>query len=99
MKNSIFVLLMMITSAISLDVTAADNSNKQLNPMVLIELNASMKADWLLAGKLLILDIEDDLGNQQNFPKMSDEFVRMVNTDAQSLFAVNSNLFSNKVAE
>jgi len=99
MKNSIFVLLMMITSAISLDVTAADNSNEQLNPMVLIELNASMKADWLLAGKLLILDIEDDLGNQQNFPKMSDEFVRMVNTDAQSLFAVNSNLFSNKVAE
>ena len=94
MKKSIFVLLMMITSAISLDVTAADKSNEQLNPMVLIELNASMKADWLLAGRLLILDIEDDLANQQNFPKMSDEFVRMVNTDSQSLFAVNSSFFS-----
>ena len=99
MKKSIFVLLMMITSAISLDVTAADKSNEQLNPMVLIELNASMKADWLLAGRLLILDIEDDLANQQNFPKMSDEFVRMVNTDSQSLFAVNSSLFSTAKAE
>ncbi|MCP3675656.1 MAG: hypothetical protein GY829_14460 [Gammaproteobacteria bacterium] len=99
MKKSIFALLIIITSAISLDVTAADNSNDQLYSMDLIELNASMKADWLLAGKLLILDIEDDLGNQQNFPRISDEFVRMVNTDNQSIFAVNSNLFSNKVAE
>ena len=96
MKNSIFVLLMMITSAISLNVTAADNNSEQLNPMVLIELNASMKSDWVLAGKLLILDIEDDLANQKNFPKISDEFVRTVNTTSQGLFAVNDIFYTAK---
>jgi len=45
---------------------AVDNASAKLNPMVLIELQASMKGDLVYAERMMALDIEDDLEAQSN---------------------------------
>jgi hypothetical protein len=61
MYKSIFVMLVVLTSAMSLNVAAADNTIAKLNPMVLIELGADMKADWVYSERMLTVEIKNEL--------------------------------------
>ena len=65
MKMFIFGSLTLIISAMSTSTVLADSYTGRLNPMVLIELNASIKADWVMAERLLALDIKDELHDKK----------------------------------
>ncbi|MFT5521163.1 MAG: hypothetical protein ACI9IA_001763 [Enterobacterales bacterium] len=54
-------MLVVLTSAMSLNVAAADNTIAKLNPMVLIELGADMKADWVYSERMLTVEIKNEL--------------------------------------
>jgi len=99
MKSLIFVLIMIITSTMNSNVVAADKSSEQLNSIVRMELNASIKADRVLTERLLILDIKDDLTNQQNFPKITDEFQTSMHVGTENVIAINKASYSAKIAE
>ena len=75
MYKSIFVLLTVLTSAMSINMAAADKSNVLLNPMVLIELGADMKADWLYSERMLAVDIKDELMNKQRSSNINRDFL------------------------
>ena len=53
---------------------AADNISNHLNPMILIELNISIKADLFTAEKLLSMDIEEALISEHTPSILEDEF-------------------------
>ena len=61
MYKSIFVMLIVLTSAMSLNVAAADKTIAKLSPMVLIELGADMKADWVYSERMLAVEIKNEL--------------------------------------
>ena len=74
MKNST-ILLAMLASAMSTNLVVAEDNSTQLNPMVQIELTASMKSDWTLASRLIVLDIRDDLTDKQKLSIISAKFM------------------------
>ena len=47
-------------------VSALQNHNVELNPMVLIELHADMKGDLVFAERMMALEIKDDLQAQSD---------------------------------
>ncbi|PCJ45781.1 MAG: hypothetical protein COA74_15015 [Gammaproteobacteria bacterium] len=75
MYKSIFVILTVFTSAMNLNVSAADKSDVVLNPMVLIELSADMKADWLYSERMLAVEIKDELMNKQRFSNINRDYL------------------------
>ena len=74
MKN-LTILLVVLASAISTKLIVAQGNTTQLNPMVQIELSTSIKSDLLIAGRLMSLDIEDDLTDVQKLSAITHAFV------------------------
>jgi hypothetical protein len=65
--KKLFVIAMMIAVITATQSTLAAKADKiELSPMVLIELQASMRADLLLAERYMTLEIRDELKQQTN---------------------------------
>jgi len=93
MKKSAFVLLTVIISAMSPNLTTADEKTHQLNPMVQIELNANMKADLVLTEKMLSIDIKDELASKQKLDVIKRELMRAI---PGQILATNATLYTTK---
>jgi hypothetical protein len=61
MKRLVLWLAVVATMLGTVSVSASQNQNVELSPMVLVELQASMKADMLYAERMVRLDLKDDL--------------------------------------
>jgi hypothetical protein len=77
MSKSIFVMLIVFASAMSLNGAAADNSTAKLNPMVLIELGADMKADWVYSEIMLTVEIKNELVATHRSSIINRDFLRV----------------------
>ena len=56
-----------------------------LQQIVMTELKASIKSDMVLAERLLIIDIEDDLSNRQRLMDISRDFIDSLSTSSSRL--------------
>ena len=63
--KKLFAIVMFVAAITATgSITAAKPQHMELSPMVLIELQASMKADLVLAERYMTLEIKDDLETQ-----------------------------------
>ena len=93
MKKYTFVMLTMISAAISHSAVIAEENFEQLNPTIQNELVASIKADRLLAERQLMMDIEKDITDQQSFPKLSNEYSDPMQAATDNMLASFAALF------
>jgi hypothetical protein len=61
MKRLVLSVAVVAATLVTGTVSASQNQNVELSPMVLVELQASMKADMLYAERMVRLDLRDDL--------------------------------------
>ncbi len=92
MYKSIFVMLIVIASAMSLNVAAADKTTAKLNPMVLIELGADMKADWVYSERMLTFAIKNELGATHKSSLINRDFLRVQRAKSVLAFT-NTSMF------
>lgn len=90
MKKSVFIMLIIITSVVSTALVMAEEKVEQLNPMVLIELNASMKGDWVLAERMVAIDIKDNLADVQKLSKQTFDFLKSDRAISGQVLAINA---------
>ncbi|MFT5451211.1 MAG: hypothetical protein ACI9N9_000695 [Enterobacterales bacterium] len=86
MSKSIFVMLIVLASAMSLNVAAADNTTAKLSPMVLIELGADMKADWVYSERMLTIEIKNELEATHRTSIINRDFLRVQRTKSVLAF-------------
>jgi len=77
MSKSIFVMLIVIASTISLNVTASDKATAKLSPMVLVELGADMKGDWVYSERMLTVEIKNELMAINSSSIINPDFLRL----------------------
>jgi hypothetical protein len=76
----------------TLNLAAADNTTAKLSPMVLIELGADMKADWLYSGRMLTVEIKNELMATQKSSIINRDFLRVQRTKSVLAFT-NTSVF------
>ena len=91
MYKSLFVMLTVIASALSPSLAAADNTI-QLNPMVLIELGADMKADLVYSERMLTAEIKYNLASNNETSINNRDFLNVVTVNSV-LALTNTSVF------
>ena len=95
MYKSIFVMLVVLSSAMSLNVSAADNTIAKLNPMVLVELGADMKGDWVYSERMLTVEIKNNLAGSHKSSTINHDFLTVQRARSILVFTNTREVVSN----
>jgi len=74
MEKTTIILLSFILSALTMNIVASETDIQALQSRVQTELSASIKADCLMAERMITLDIEDDLLEASDFAFIHQEY-------------------------
>ena len=69
-------MFLLIISALNINMIAADQQSEKLNSTIQNELRANIKFDQVLAEKLLILDLEDELTDKYKIATINRDFIK-----------------------
>ena len=99
MHKSFKLLILALTVASTSNLYAADESAFEINPMVLIELTADMKADWVYSEKMMSVEIKSGLISDQKLAKINQDFLRAERAKTISSLSLNSSTTKGIITE